>query len=211
MKKFRTLLITLCAMATTLTSCDEDLTRAITLSGEWEGDFGMYYEYEYYGRVYRFDSYDTRIVFYPDHDYATYGYGKQVDYYEYGPYAYQHYRFRWYINISRGDLILEYPYDPSLNTVIHDYHMYSDRFYGYFGTSNTKFYLYKLTDYYDWGNYNGDYYYDPRGNWYDYYPYYAKREVTDDTTLTRAEPMGNDATTVTEGIIRRDNRFNETN
>ena len=105
MKKFRTLLITLCAMATTLTSCDEDLTRAITLSGEWEGDFGMYYEYEYHGRVYTFDSYDTRIVFYPDHDYATYGYGKQVDYYEYGPYAYQHYRFRWYI--SRGDLILE--------------------------------------------------------------------------------------------------------
>ena len=86
--------------------------------------------------------------------------------------------------------------------------MYSDRFYGYFGTSNTKFYLYKLTDYYDWGNYNGDYYYDPRGNWYDYYPYYAKREVTDGDTITRAEPMGNDTTTVTEGIIRRGNRFN---
>ena len=136
----------------------------------FEGDFGMYYEYEYQGRVYRFDSYDTRIVFYTDNEYATYGYGKQVDYYEYGPYAYQHYRFRWYI--SNGDLILEYPYDPSLNTVIHDYHMYSDRFYGYFGTSNAKFYLCKATDYYDWGNYNGDYYYDPRDNWYDNYPYY---------------------------------------
>lgn len=150
---------------------EEDTDDFKNLIGQTlEGDFGMHYEYEYYGRVYRFDSYDTRIVFYSDHDYATYGYGKQVDYYEYGPYAYQHYRFRWHI--SNVDLILEYPYDPSLNTVIHDYHMYSNRFYGYFGTSNTKFYLYKATDYYDWGNYNGDYYYDPRDNWYDNYPYY---------------------------------------
>lgn len=211
MKKLRTILITLIAMATitAFTSCDDDMSRAITLSGEWEGDFGMYYEYAYHDRVYRFDSYDTRIVFYPDHDYATYGYGKQVDYYEYGPYAYQHYRFRWHID--RGDLFLEYPYDPSLNTVIHDYHMYSDRFYGYFGTSNTKFYLHKLADYYDWGNYSGDYYYDPRGNWYDYYPYFVKREVTDGDTITRAESMGNDTTTVTEGVIRRGNRLNATN
>ena len=145
----------------------KDLKKIIV--NAWGGDFGMYYEYEYQGRVYRFDSYDTNIVFYLDHDAATYGYRKQVDYYEYGPYAYQHYRFRWHI--SSGDLILEYPYDPSLNTVIHDYHAYSDRFYGYFGTSNTKFYLYKLTDYYDFVNYNGDYYYDPRSNWHENLPY----------------------------------------
>ena len=48
MKKISTLCIALCTvMATTvLSSCDDDLSRAMTLSGEWRGDFGMFYEYE---------------------------------------------------------------------------------------------------------------------------------------------------------------------
>ena len=43
-----------------LTSCDEDDKRSYKLSGDWYGDFGMYY---YTNRGQRFDSYDTEIQF----------------------------------------------------------------------------------------------------------------------------------------------------
>ena len=47
MKKISTLWIALCTvMATTvLSSCDDDMSRAMTLSGEWRGDFGIFYYY----------------------------------------------------------------------------------------------------------------------------------------------------------------------
>lgn len=208
MKKISTLCIALCTvMATTvLSSCDDDLSRAMTLSGEWRGDFGMFYEYEYYGRIYTFDSYDTRLVFYPDYDYATHGYGKQVDYYDQGPYVYQYYYFNWYID--RGDLVLDYPYDPNLNTVIHDYHMSSSTFYGYFGNSNNKFYLRKTADYYDWGGFTGNYYYGPRDNWYYGYRNYVKRQPAPADSLSPIAPLPSDSTAAQQGhIVRRGNRF----
>ena len=208
MKKISTLWIALCTvMATTvLSSCDDDMSRAMTLSGEWRGDFGMFYEYEYYGRIYTFNSYDTRLVFYPDYDYATHGYGKQVDYYDQGPYVYQYYYFNWYID--RGDLVLDYPYDPNLNTVIHDYHMSSSTFYGYFGNSNNKFYLRKTADYYNWGGYNGDYDYGSRDNWYYGYRNYVKRQPAPADSLSPIAPLPSDSTAAPQGhIVRRGNRL----
>ena len=207
MKKISTLWIALCTvMATTvLSSCDDDMSRAMTLSGEWRGDFGMFYEYEYYGRIYTFNSYDTRLVFYPDYDYATHGYGKQVDYYDQGPYVYQYYYFNWYID--RGDLVLDYPYDPNLNTVIHDYHMSSSTFYGYFGNSNNKFYLRKTADYYDWGGFTGNYYYGPRDNWYFGYRNYVKRQPAPADSLSPIAPLHSASTAAPHGhIVRRRNR-----
>ncbi len=208
MKKISTLWIALCAVmaATVLSSCDDDLSRAMTLSGEWRGDFGMFYEYEYYGRIYTFNSYDTRLVFYPDYDYATHGYGKQVDYYDQGPYVYQYYYFNWYID--RGDLVLDYPYDSNLNTVIHDYHMSSSTFYGYFGNSNNKFYLRKTADYYDWGGFTGNYYYGPRDNWYYGYRNYVKHQPAPADSLSPIAPLPSDSTAAPQGhIVRRGNRF----
>ena len=208
MKKISTLWIALCTvMATTvLSSCDDDMSRAMTLSSEWRGDFGMFYEYEYYGRIYTFNSYDTRLVFYPDYDYATHGYGKQVDYYDQGPYVYQYYYFNWYID--RGDLVLDYPYDPNLNTVIHDYHMSSSTFYGYFGNSNNKFYLRKTADYYDWGGFTGNYYYGPRDYWYWGYRNYVKRQPAPADSLSPIAPLPSDSTAAPQGhIVRRGNRI----
>ena len=210
MKKISTLWIALCAVVATtvLSSCDDDMSRAMTLSGEWRGDFGMFYEYEYYGRIYTFNSYDTRLVFYPDYDYATHGYGKQVDYYDQGPYVYQYYYFNWYID--RGDLVLDYPYDPNLNTVIHDYHMSSSTFYGYFGNSNNKFYLRKTADYYDWGGFTGNYYYGPRDNWYYGYRNYVKRQPAPADSLSPIAPLPSDSTAAPQGrIVRRGNRLGE--
>ncbi len=70
-------------------SCDEDVMQATVLSGKWQGDWSMYYQYEYRGRVYTFNCYDTRIEFFPDYALATSGYGRQIDYYDLGPYEYQ--------------------------------------------------------------------------------------------------------------------------
>ena len=69
---------------TAFTSCDDDIDQAMALSGEWTGDFGMYYEIEdpYTGRWISFDASQTDLVFYPEYEYATYGTGKQIGYWD---------------------------------------------------------------------------------------------------------------------------------
>ena len=44
--------------------------------------------------------------------------------------------------------------------------MTSDRFQGRFGSSNDKFYLTKIADYYDWTAYMDYYFYYPNDGWY---------------------------------------------
>jgi hypothetical protein len=147
-----------------------DVKQSIKFAGQWTGDFGMYYTYRHHGRLYTFDSYDTDIVFYPEHDGATWGYGKQVDYYEHGPYSHIYNRFNW--EIRNGIVYLQYHSDPSLDCAIYDYRMTSDRFQGRFGSSNDRFYLTKIADYYDWTVYMDYYYYYPNNGWY-WSPRYA--------------------------------------
>lgn len=143
---------------------DMDVHQSIKFAGQWTGDFGMYYTYRMGGRLYTFDSYDTDIVFYPEYDGATWGYGKQVDYYEHGPYTHIYNRFDW--EIRSGVIYLQYYSDPSLDCAIYDYSMTHDRFQGRFGNSNDRFYLTKIADYYDWSIYRDYYYYYPNGGWY---------------------------------------------
>ena len=173
--KRRNLLKNICMMMVamlSLSSCgmvigweeDMDVKQSIKFAGQWTGDFGMYYTYRHHGRLYTFDSYDTDIVFYPEHDGATWGYGKQVDYYERGPYSHIYNRFNW--EIRNGIVYLQYHSDPSLDCAIYDYRMTSDRFQGRFGSSNDRFYLTKIADYYDWSIYRDYYYYYPNGGWY---------------------------------------------
>ena len=54
--------------ALAFTSCREweDNNQSMALSGEWRGNFGMYYDYvDARGNVYTFDSYDTYLTFIP--------------------------------------------------------------------------------------------------------------------------------------------------
>ena len=176
------------------TSCQEleDYNQSITLSGQWTGDFGMYYDYEYRGHLLTFDSYDTDIVFYPEFGGATYGYGKQVDFYKQGPYTHIYHYFDW--DISRGIVRLRYKSEPSLNCDIYDYRMTSSRFTGYFGGSNSSFSLVKIADYYNWAVYDGWYYCYDRDYWYDGYPFYAKSNVaaSDSTTVDHTDATADD-------------------
>lgn len=206
MKKISTLAMYFMAFILTglLTSCDEDIATAETLSGEWYGDFGMFYTIEQRGHVYTFDSYDTRIVFYPDYEYATHGRGKQVDYYQYGPYEYQYYEFFW--DVHNGHIALTYPYDPELNTTISNYSMNSYRFTGCFGLSSDKFYLRKIADFYDWSPYGGNYGYYDRPGWTSYYPYYAPTRADSDSLTSGSVAREADAQDIT--ILARGNRFN---
>ena len=154
------------ALAGMLTSCDyiEDTRQSMVLSGEWKGDFGMYYEYvDGYGQCYTFDSYDTRITFIPAYSYAHHGTGTQVDYYDYGPYEYQYYSFRW--SISDGIITLVYDYDHQLDTRIGDYHMTNDYLTGIFSSSGISFRLRKIADFYDWTPYVNAYGFCTRNSW----------------------------------------------
>lgn len=154
-----------------LTSCnliwqideDIDVHKSIKFAGQWTGDFGMYYYYRYQGYTYTFDSYDTDIVFYPEHDGATYGWGKQVDYYEEGPYTYIYNSFDW--EIRHGVIYLRYYSDISLDCSIHDYEMTTETFRGRFDGSTTRFCLSKIADYYDWTAYVDYYFFYRNNNW----------------------------------------------
>lgn len=156
------------AFAISLSSCDEDFdsSKATRLTGEWYGDFGMYYTYSYKGFVYTFDSYDTDLSFYPAYDHATFGDGIQIDYYAHGPYEYQYYTFNW--DLVDGRIFLTYPGAHELDTEIYDYELSSNFFSGYFGNSDVFFELDKVENYYDdyYYSFSGDYYYTPRSNWY---------------------------------------------
>ena len=173
------------AYACILSSCEyiEDDEKSMVLSGEWRGDFGMYYNYvDAYGRERTFESYDTRITFIPAYSHAHYGTGTQVDYYAYGPYEYQYYHFHW--SVSGSIIYLTYDYDHDLDTRISDYHMTNDYLTGVFPYSETKFRLYKLVDYYDWTPYVNTYGYYTRNNW-NYTR--AEGEELSDSTATDAE------------------------
>ncbi|MBR4644277.1 MAG: hypothetical protein IKO73_03875 [Bacteroidaceae bacterium] len=161
--------LSIMAVAGMFSSCNiEDTNQSMVLSGEWRGDFGMYYNYvDRYGREYTFECYDTYITFIPAYEYANYGIGKQVDYYAQGPYEYQYYRFRWSVN--NGVIYLTYEYDYELDTRISDYHMTNDYLKGVFSNSGTPFRLYKIVDYYDWTPYVNIYGYSSRNNWGRYY------------------------------------------
>ena len=166
--------IILMMSAFALTSCVdmEDTSQSMALSGEWRGDFGMYYTYvDGRGRHYTFDSYDTRLTFIPAYAHALHGRGTQIDYYEYGPYEYQYYKFSWSVN--NGNIYLTYDYDHELDTRISNYRMTNDYFSGTFASSGTSFRLCKIADYYNWTPYVNIYGYDSRDDWYDNYPYYA--------------------------------------
>lgn len=203
MKKLVTLknLVLLLIMSMTMTSCmDEDTAESMTLSGQWTGDFGMYYNYEYRGKIYTFNSYDTDIVFYPDYNYATHGYGYEIDYYYEGPYNEMSFKFFWEIN--RGVIYLDYPGNSEYNTKIFDYSLSGYYFTGYFSNGSEPFRLKKLTDFYDWNYYSGygDYYYfdDPYWNWGSYW------------SKTRGEgneEMTDSAVSNSGKIVGRGNRF----
>lgn len=174
---------------------DMDVHKSIKFAGQWTGDFGMYYNYRYHGRTYTFDSYDTDIVFYPNHDGATYGWGKQVDYYEQGPYSHIYNRFNW--EIRNGVVYLQYYNDSSLDCAIYDYVMTSDRFQGRFGSSKDKFFLKKIADYYDWTIYVDYYFFYPNNGWY-WSPMYT-RQASPDTLAT--DPTGTESQAAEDGIL----------
>ncbi|MCH5174611.1 MAG: hypothetical protein J1F40_01845 [Prevotellaceae bacterium] len=181
MKKSITLLCTIATLAIcfTFTSCmNEDVGESIVLSGQWRGDWGMYYEFpDRYGRIYRYDSFDTDIVFYPQYDYATYGYGYQVDWYDYGPYERLSFRFTW--RIDNGIVRIYYPGYPEYDTYIRSYRLDNDYFSGYIGDSSTRFRLSKIRDYYDWS-----YYYNYDYHQWEWGYYYGKTRSADSEETT---------------------------
>lgn len=203
-KKLFTLLAVICSMFG-LTSCDPDVTESMTLSGEWYGDFGMYYEYQYGRDIYHFDSYDTDIEFVPSYFMATHGYGYQVDWYRRGPYEYLSYRFEWWV--KDGNIYLHYPYSEEWDAVIYRYSLSDYYFTGFFNEGGSRFSLRKMEQPYNWEPYyNRDFGYGAYSGW-DYYPYsyyYAPGQKQE--FQTRGTFNTTDSVNVAK-IIRRGNRY----
>ena len=181
------ILTALIASAFCMTSCmDDDTKEAMVISGEWCGDFGMSYTEEYRGRYYTYDADITYLTFIPDYDYATHGYGKQVDYYNYGPYEYQYFLFDW--SIGNGVIYLRYRYDQQLDTRIR-YNMTNSTFSGVFPETGTSFRMRKIQDFYDWTPYVSNYGYRNRPDWHGprYAPFTRGDAAADSTEADHAD------------------------
>ena len=162
---------------TALTSCDRDYEEAYVLSGEWTGNFGMFYDDGY--NIYYADYTDIRFI--PNYDYSTRGYGEEIDYFRWPcPIRYQSFYFYW--EIRHGVIYLSFPYNHGLDVAIRDYRLSYDYFEGYFGDTNDHFRLVKLTGYYDWNLYDPYNYYG-----YGYYDYYYTKGRDGATTGERIE------------------------
>ena len=172
-----TLMAFVAFFAAIFVSCerDPDVDEAITLSGEWTGDLGMYYSDGFYD----YDALYSDIRFIPAYNYATYGTGEEVDYFDrrFCPIRYQSFYFEW--EIRHGRIYLHFPYNPQLDVAIYDYYLTTSYFTGKLDGDfdTTSFTLRKLYDYYDWNLYGSNYYgYGYWDNYYDPY-YYGKSRV----------------------------------
>lgn len=137
--------ITLIALVAIIgfSSCSDDEHEASVLSGEWEGDWNMWYEDDR-GRIW-YAAY-TCVRF--DRSTGTSGTGIQVDYYDRGPYRCLNYRFRW--EVRNGVIYLTYPGNHELDVDIYDYRLSNRYFDGYFGSSNAFFTMDKITSFDYW-------------------------------------------------------------
>ena len=196
MKKMYNYLVLLAAltMGLTFASCDdEDVSIAMNLSGDWQGDFGMYFSDGWR----EYDAAYTYLRFTPRYDYATEGMGEEIDFFDVrSPIRSQSFLFKW--RVVNGVLQLRYLYAPELDVDIRNYVM--DRNYFSGRVANTTFTLGKLYDYYGWygstyddyyGHYNDYYGYGGYGDYgynRDYY-YYGKTRTADaDSTDTASAP-----------------------
>lgn len=199
MKKFFATAICLVSALCAFTSCDEDDMQGMALSGCWEGDFGMCYDYEYnyHGHTKYATAYSayTDIQFYPYDNYYDRGYGYQVDFYREGPWDKVYHSFTW--QVRNSIIYLDYCQsgEEELTTFFRDYEMTNNYLTGYFGNTNSTFKLRKYQDYYNWTPYittYGDYSYGYGYGWYDNYgwdyDYLARTRGTEaDSTAAAAE------------------------
>lgn len=166
-------------------SCDEDDMKGMVLSGDWEGNFGMYYTIDdgYHYKTY--DSYDSDLSFIPYSNSYSSGYGYETDYYKFGPYDEIYHAFTW--EVRNGTIYIDYrsPSDAHLSTYMRDYHMTNDELTGYFGDTGSRFTLYKYHDQYDWKPYINSYGDYNRGYGYGYHDsyYYAHTRGADSTEV----------------------------
>lgn len=184
-----------------------DRQRANIISGQWKGDFGMFYKARHprTGEWIHFDADYSNIRFYSDYQGARSGWGKQVDFYRNGPYRYQYYHFNW--SVRGGVLYLVYPYDASLNVEIHDYYLDRSVFTGRIGYSNFKFKLFKLMNFNDWNSFNGNYSFAPYDDWVWSDGNYAPKKSI--TPFAPDVPQTEETDTIFPSAVVRGNKGND--
>lgn len=184
MKKLFVMLSSAFMALVSFSSCDSDEMRGMDLSGEWRGDFDMYYEIPCH--IHGIDRYfadETYIEFFPYSNTYSAGTGYQVDFYDDpdSPYDEVYHYFKWEINY--GNIYLYYRDEQEWNTVLRDYRLTSSHFTGYFGNTNNPFDLVKLS------NYKWHYGYEDDGYYYhDRYGRYLTRSAESTDTVSVEKP-----------------------
>lgn len=161
-----------CIMNSSCVDCYEHeypVIAANTIEGQWQGDFGMYYDYEFEGRIYSFNSYDSDVVFYSDYPDCSAGTGCQVDYYETGPCEKISLKFDW--QREGGRIYLHYPGHHEYDCCLYDYCITPNSFYGYIAGSEWQFDLKRVNKYNNWSVYTCyEIHFWPYADW-DFYLY----------------------------------------
>lgn len=184
MKKILSLLLGSVLALCSITSCDDDEKLAMTLSGEWTGQFYCSYEY-YVGQeakpryAYADESY---MRFIPDHLFgSTRGTGYELEVFYSGPIAYMYYEFDWKIS---GEVIsLTYFDHPEMDVEIYDYRLTHTRFKGYFGKNKYTIDM-KNANAYDWSPYEEGVYYRENANGHGYKTYMRGNELSSEDDIT---------------------------
>lgn len=173
--------------ALSLTACDERVMEAERLAGEYEGNFGMYYEYTRGGRTYAYDAAYSYLRL-DNYAFSMKGEGVQIDYYKYGPYTEIWHKIRWKVQKdAQGRYItFHYLWEKEWDTNIYDYELNEYEFYGFFGTSSKQFYMRNLNppDGFSWDPYyRHDYGWNLNSGWregyYGYDGYYYRAPARD--------------------------------
>ncbi|MCR5312947.1 MAG: hypothetical protein K6E54_04755 [Bacteroidaceae bacterium] len=116
MKKISTLLSILLfsIVGLVMTSCEDEEVNGVTISGRWEGDMKM----EMKATSPQLEQEATLVAKYTkiyfqssENAFAESGLGKQIDYYDYGPYKQYYREFHWSINKSVNTNTVTITYD----------------------------------------------------------------------------------------------------
>lgn len=133
------------------TSCDDDIDVAYDLNGIWQGTIEGNYYYDRYGNN---EGWDTEIEFVQHGDFASGGYGYEVDYSWRTGRGYSS-SFNWEVRNGRIHML----YDDGYHIVVRDYEFYyvgnGQRFRGYFddydtGETLASFNLVKVSGWSNW-------------------------------------------------------------
>ena len=151
MRKFISLMMFMTAVFAFTSCTTEDQNEAMTLTGTWQGDLGIYMYSDRYNDYY--EAYQTTIQFNSSGYGSTSGTGYELDRFQNAPWNYIYNPIQW--SVTDGTIYIYYPRE-KMTLRIFDYYL-SDKYFSGRMEDGTDFHLTYVGNF-DWSPYNNDYY-----------------------------------------------------